>query len=262
MVRLRPTAQGGVAAEAFVLAPPAELPARERVAAQLDEDMVPVAAGSFLRGGDEVRDQTPARSVYLDAFRIDRHEVTNVQYWRFVRATGHPAPPTWPGGEYPPGEGMHPAAGIPWRLAAAYCTWAGKRLPSEAEWEKAARGGDGRSWPWGKLWDPDNANTADGGAAAPVAVGSYPAGASPHGLLDMAGNVAEWVTDYYDPGYYAAAPAHNPPGPSTVTGHVLRGGSWRSPPERATTTFRGSSHSATADYRVGFRCARSAAATG
>ena len=195
----------------------------------------------------------PAHRVYLDAFAIQRTETTNGTFQEYVTATGH-TPLVWRDGS-PPGASDKPVAGVLWREAQAYCNWAGMRLPSEAEWEKAARGTDQRAYPWGDNWDPQRANTAQSHKGGPVPVGSYPDGASPYGALDMAGNLVEWVADYFDPLYYNYSPEWNPTGPTKVLDHGLRGGSWDSPPEQATTYFRDSSHRATANLRVGFRCA-------
>ena len=152
-------------------------------------------------------------------------------------------------------EGEFPMVGVLWEEAQTYCRWLGMRLPTEAEWEKAARGTQGRRYPWGDDWDPNKANTIESGLGTVRSVGSYPAGASPYGALDMSGNASEWVEDYYDAGYYTYAPDHNPLGPDWIMDHVLRGGSFDSNTIQATTYFRDSSHSARPNPRVGFRCA-------
>jgi formylglycine-generating enzyme required for sulfatase activity len=218
-------------------------------------------------------DERPQRLVYLDAFEIDKYEVTNVQYRRFLMATGRDGPrrwesryehlllkgsPDWDGDAYPPGEAMYPAAGIQWQDATAYCAWVGKRLPTEAEWEKAARGRDGRTYPWGDAWDPGGANTSDSGLQYPEPAGSHPSGASPYGALDMAGNLWEWVSDLYDRQYYSYASGSNPAGPSSGTGErILRGGAWDSSADQARGSYRNATHFFGPNFRVGFRCARS-----
>jgi formylglycine-generating enzyme required for sulfatase activity len=218
--------------------------------------MVVVPAGWFLMGQNEgPRSNQPQREVYLDAFAIDKTEVTKGAFAEFVQESGYQEVLGWEQGfETRANEAV---VGVLWRDAEAYCRWAGKRLPTEAEWEKAARGADGRRYPWGNQWEQGRANIEESGYGDVVPVGSYPTGASPYGVLDMAGNTAEWVADYFDFDYYRYAPEHNPKGPDRVMDHVLRGGSWASPREHVQTFFRDSSHSARPNPRVGFRCAQS-----
>jgi formylglycine-generating enzyme required for sulfatase activity len=175
--------------------------------------MVFVPAGEFIMGSDEAdtegiserlginkpwfEDEHPARKISLDSFFIDQYEVTNAQYQRFIEAKGHSAPPYWRGKQHPPDQADHPVM-VGWTDAQAYCQWAGKRLPTEAEWEKAARGTDGRKYPWGNEFDPARANVGEAQAQW-VNVGSYPSGKSPYGAHDMIGNVWEWTADWYQP---------------------------------------------------------------
>lgn len=172
--------------------------------------MVRIPAGDFLMGSDHVDtaqqgvefgtskpwflDEHPQRTVSLPSYEIDRYEVTNGQFRGFVDATRTQPPPTWPEGRFAPEQTAWPVTGVTWFEADRYCRWAGKRLPTEAEWEKAARGTDGREFPWGDTFDEKNGNIG-GTALAPV--GSFPDGVSPYGVHDMAGNVSEWVADWY-----------------------------------------------------------------
>jgi serine/threonine-protein kinase len=228
-----------------------------------------VPAGEFTMGSDAgPTDQQPAHTVSLDAFWIDQTEVTNAMYALCV-AAGACSPPletrsiTRASYYGEPAFSDHPVLFVNWPQAGAYCEWAGRRLPTEAEWEKAARGDDQRPYPWGsEPPGPGLLNHADAGVGDTVAVGQYPAGASPYGALDMAGNASEWVLDYYDPAYYAVAPAENPTGPAQ-TGcpggecRVLRGGNWNSRDDEAAATFRlfyGPNDSRDA---FGIRCAQS-----
>ena len=204
---------------------------------------------------DERPSNRPQRLVFLDAYQIQRHEVTRGEFAVFLQDTGY----DFLGGEIDSllAHPDLPVTGTIWKDAEAYCLWAGMRLPTEAEWEKGARGDDGRPFPWGWEWKPGMANTAEMNLQDVLVVGSYPQSASPYGLLDMCGNAAEWVADYYDRDYYSYAPDRNPTGPEQVLDHGLRGGSYDDPREWSTTHFRNSSHSATPNPRAGFRCARS-----
>jgi formylglycine-generating enzyme required for sulfatase activity len=218
--------------------------------------MVYVTAGEFIMGSDEGgSNEQPVHAVYLDAFYIDKTEVTNVQYRACVEA-GACDPPGkttyYDNAEY----AQHPVVFVSWNDADAYCRWAGKRLPTEAEWEKAARGTDGRTYPWGEGIDCDHAQYSGcGGGTVPV--GSKPKGVSPYGALDMAGNVWEWVVDWYDSGYYSRSPGRNPPGPDSGWYRVLRGGSWYDVQGDARCAVRFLYNPWIRFNDVGFRCARS-----
>jgi formylglycine-generating enzyme required for sulfatase activity len=162
-------------------------------------EMILVSAGPFLRGSlDGDPDERPPYQVNLAAYYIDKYEITHEQYAKFVKATGHKPPVDWPKGDMPAKLAKHPVVNVTFADAAAYAKWAGKRLPTEAEWEKAARGVDGRVFPWGN--DPKGKKTAAGVDAKEHTwpVGSFPDDVSPYGCLDMAGNVWEWTTDWYD----------------------------------------------------------------
>jgi len=228
--------------------------------------MVTIPAGEFLMGSPEETgraDERPQRSVYLDEFVIDQVEVTNERYLAFVASTGHRSPPN-PYGTGPlvsvKGIEQLPVVQATWYDAKAYCSWAKKRLPTEAEWEKAARGTDGRLFPWGN--EPATSKRAnfdreweEEHTLHPV--GSLPYGDSPYGVKDLSGNAREWVQDWYDPEYYQHAPDRNPQGPNK-RGVVrsIRGGSWHSPISDITTTARGRGGFALQTHGTGFRCAR------
>ncbi|MEY4545584.1 MAG: hypothetical protein RL685_1779 [Pseudomonadota bacterium] len=230
------------------------------VKAEAGVEMILVSAGGFQMGRER-------RTVYLDAFYMDATPVTNRDYSTFVETTGYR--PTDEGSgrflshlhqrKIPKGKENHPVVFVSWRDANAYAAWAGKRLPTEAEWEKAARGSDGRKYPWGRV-EPTRL-TANYGKmhGDTVAVGSLPDGASPYGILDLAGNVWEWCADYDDPSFYSDGPPNNPR--NTQGGKkarlVMRGGSYMYGPGSLRTFSRTSFE---AHYRFGdggFRCVRS-----
>jgi formylglycine-generating enzyme required for sulfatase activity len=230
--------------------------------------MVLVPAGEFVMGSD-AEDEAPPHRVYLDAFYIDRYEVTNARYLKFVEATRHRAPQhvvdpqydLWIGAALSQGVADLPVVNVDWSDADAYCKWAGKRLPTEAEWEKAARGTDGRLYPWGDeapSFARLNFSRRWQGAHTLQPVGSYEAGSSPYGAQDMAGNVWEWVSDWYDAGAYAAGPERNPRGPSGGASKILRGGSWTNSPDTVRVTHRREEDPEMRNSDTGFRCAQSA----
>ena len=226
--------------------------------ADLKTSMVFVPAGEFIMGRDDGdKDEQPQRRVWLDAFYIDRTEATTAQFKAFCDATGYLYPNNPEGdANYFLGHPQWPVVNITWDQAAAYCKSSGKRLPTEAEWEKAARGTDGRKYPWGNDWADSTGNffgTDSFRRASPV--GSFPAGASPYGALDMAGNVWEWCGDWYLLNAYASAPARNPPGPPGPTPwRVARGGSFTSPKSDAEVANRSKAPPTQVLHHLGCRC--------
>ena len=207
------------------------------------KEMILIPAGEFIMGSPEGvgnDDEHPQHSVYLDDFLIGKYEVTNNQYVEFLNAVGRNddgaghefvnmdiASIRLKNEEYKVLKGWEddPVIGISWYGSIAYAEWEGGRLPTEAEWEKAARGEDGREWPWGSSWDIEKCNSLESGLQRSIAVGSYPMGASPYGVHDMAGNVYEWLADWYQDDYYESSPQQNPKGPESGAFRVLRGGS-------------------------------------
>ena len=251
-------------------------------------EMVYVPAGEFTLGTSDAQidswlkehpedkreqfaEEQPQCRVSLPGYWIDRYEVTNAQYLRFVKVAGHHAPLYWEGGRVPAGAENLPVVGVDWGDAGAYCKWAGGRLPTELEWEKAARGADGRLFPWGNQWDSKRCSsliqvvtTPSPGAwvvettgAKMAAVGSYPSGASPYGALDMAGNVWEWCGDWYDEKAYQRYAQGDLTPPATGTCRVLRGGSvYNGIPGIYRCAHRDSIAPDVRDYGIGFRCVR------
>jgi formylglycine-generating enzyme required for sulfatase activity len=219
--------------------------------------VVRVPAGDFLMGSAEGHgepNERPQHKVHVSEFLIDKTEVTWRQMRKFHEATGQPLPRAPISGT----PDHYPASFVLWDEAAAYCRWVGGRLPTEAEWEKAARGTDGRDYPWGDRWDPARCNTISGGLHQVEDVGSYPGCLSPYGVLDLAGGMWEWCGDWYADDYYARSPAADPQGPETGTLRVKRGGAWMSQPNwvRATYRDRGAPWSRNADH--GLRCVQEA----
>jgi formylglycine-generating enzyme required for sulfatase activity len=214
--------------------------------------MVLVPAGEFWMGRDDGNDdEKPRHRVDLDVYYIDRYEITNELYQHFMEATRRVAPLFWSQGHL--NGASQPVVGVSWDDADAYCRWAGKRLPTEAEWEKAARGDDGRSYPWGEQWDSSRANSKESQRNGPAPVGSYPSGVSPYGAHDMAGNVWEWVADWYAP--YTPEAKTNPKGPDTGDKKVIRGGAWNgSYTSWLRPSFRYAQAPAALSYGIGFRC--------
>jgi formylglycine-generating enzyme required for sulfatase activity len=216
--------------------------------------MVAVPAGEFTMGspaGQGSEDEHPQHQVTLDGYWIDRTEVTNAQYRRCVEAGACAQAGCMGDSSY--NADAQPVVCVSWEDAAAYCGWAGARLPTEAEWEKAARGTEGRTYPWGdEAPDCGRANYS-GCEGRPSGVGSHPGGASPYGVLDMAGNVWEWVSDWYDGSYYGRSPAGNPQGPESGQYRVLRGGSCYNVSDFVRSAYRGG-YIPGDRCDVGFRC--------
>ena len=220
---------------------------------QDDSVMVFIPGGWTVMGSsDGEPDEKPTRRAYCDAFLMDKTEVTWAQFLRFCKATGHQAPGAPAGWQI---LDNHPVVHVNFASAAAYCAWAGKRLPTEAEWERAARGNDSRKWPWGNEWDAALSN-AKNQIKLTTPVGQYPNGASPWGLLDMAGNVREWCSDWYQDNVYASGEARNPKGPAKGTLRVQRGGSWFNFPESCRCSSRAKEDPGIRSPEVGFRGVR------
>jgi formylglycine-generating enzyme required for sulfatase activity len=251
------------------------------------EQMVFIPEGEFLMGSDKGRtDEAPAHFVYLDGFWLDQYEVTNKEYFAFITDTLIKPPRYWETGHYPPGQDLYPVVGVRWKDARAYCEWSGKRLPTEAEWEKACRGAQGHIYPWGNSRNiqPANAKALPAGPHSSMwddawdlltqssgddlpslqPIGIYPGGVSPFGIHDLVGNASEWVADYYNWDGYWQVGTNNPLVLEPTWNHVVRGSAWLMPfggfrgendPNRCAA--RSSSHGDTRDARMGFRCARS-----
>ena len=259
--------------------------------------MVLIAEGPFLRGSAEGQgdpDERPQRTITLSAFYMDRYEVTNRRYQAFLQATNHRVPEhccdssynLWKGTEIARKLLDHPVVNVDWHDAAAYCAWAGKRLPTEAEWEKAARGIDAREYPWGNQLDRMRANGvsywsgtdfgspeeakawwgSENGSAVVVAKGvqgiltvpvtELEKGATPTGLMHMAGNVWEWTADWYDPKAYENLEERNPKGPGDGEFKIHRGGSWLNHRGLLRSAVRDGSRPAMRNHGTGFRCAK------
>ena len=255
--------------------------AGERAKMSVKDEMVRIPGGWFMMGSTRKADRMarrpefPQRRVSLDAYEIDKYEVSALQFLRFVVATDGQPLIDWKydGGNFQESMAHHPVMHVTWFEADAYCRWAGKRLPTEAEWEKAARGEDGRIYPWGNASAGlSRANFGRRGLSGPVrarperlqlyppiiAVDKYENATSPYGVHQMAGNVAEWVADWYEPRYYRGAPDRNPTGPEKGTHKVFRGGGWIDSTPMVRAAQRNGTDPKTRMNWLGFRCARDA----
>jgi formylglycine-generating enzyme required for sulfatase activity len=223
-------------------------------------EMTVIPAGPFTMGYDQgLDDEKPPHEVDLPEYQIDLFETTNAQFAAFVDATGYQTEAEQAGSarvwrdEWTDGEDNHPVVRVSWQDAMAYCEWAGKRLPTEAEWEKAARGTEALSYPWGNEYEAGKANDRNSGIRGTVAVGSYGEGASPYGVFDMAGNVREWTADA---GYFPYPGNNIPSGYYGDTLRVLRGGGWFDNPPDLRTTRRNPTAPSAANWDIGFRCVK------
>jgi len=213
-----------------------EIPAGEFTMGSTSEEIDALLASDARFKREWFAGEIPQHRVYLDTYYIAKNVVTVQQYLAFCAATGREKPSA-PDFNANWSKLDHPIVNVSWDDAVAYCAWLSKEtglkvsLPTEAEWEKAARGGDGRAYPWGDTFDSGKLQCSKqkvGDAGGTASVGSYPSGASPYGVLDMAGNVWQWCSDWYDTDYYKNSPQHNPPGAASGQNRLLRGGSWYS----------------------------------
>jgi len=254
--KMRPPANGSPAVKAPALPP---LPVT--ITGNDGAPMVLVPAGEFTMGSEQGDDdEQPVHRVGLDSFYLDTFEVTNGRFAKFVAAIQSEPPWGFADQETPVVQAERPVRWVNWLEATGYCLWAGKRLPSEAEWEKAARGTDGRTYPWGNE-PPTAAHAVFGlkeGDETVSPIGNRDAGSSPYGVHDLAGNLYEWVTDWYDDAFYTQPAASNPRGPVEGTTKVQRGGSYINSPYRLRSAFRTKGDPTEHDPHVGFRCAQDA----
>jgi formylglycine-generating enzyme required for sulfatase activity len=239
------------------------------------EQVLPQLLAEFGRSREAYECEIPQRIVTLDTFYIDKYEVTNEMYQQFCKATGHRLPRHWENGKYPTCEERHPVHGVDWHDARAYASWAGVCLPTEAQWEKAARGTDGRLFPWGDDLDHHKIHylrleyflDKEDFDALPIVdgcptfddrltdeVGSYPQGASPYGVMDVLGNVWEWCLDWFDCTYYTWGPSINPTGPQAGKWRVLRGCASVYDLHKLRCAYRHPAKPDALQELVGFRC--------
>jgi formylglycine-generating enzyme required for sulfatase activity len=232
-------------------------------------ELVLIPAGEFTMGHKDSYDTLPVRRMNLPAFYIDKYEVTNKRYKRFIDATGYKVPWSqdpavaayawnWQKRMYPEGKGDDPVVLINWEDAVAFCAWAGKSLPSEAQWEKAARGANGKSYPWGNAWETAKANTSESGVKQTAPSGSFKADVSEYGVNDLAGNVSEWVEEWFAP--YPGNPMTNYEERNKYK--ILRGGSWDYAHSIANGYHRQYALPQSQMAAIGFRCVKAADGTG
>ncbi|MCH8312573.1 MAG: SUMF1/EgtB/PvdO family nonheme iron enzyme [Nitrospinae bacterium] len=241
---------------------------RGAVAEERGSEMILIPAGEFIMGSwDDFgrKDEHPAHPVYLDAYYIDRYEATGKDFEAYMddQPRVHPTITGWYERKVRPDMARRPVFGLTWKRCQNYCVWAGKRLPTEAEWERAARGTDDRIYPWGN--EPPDPSRSNFGRCCFVMkglvfndVGNLKAGKTPNNIFDLAGNVAEWVFDWYDKNYYKVSPRKNPKGPEKGRYHTIRGGAWNSFPGYLRSSARYGYNDAKDFYGIGCRCVKSA----
>ena len=256
-----PTEEGATpGTEAATATPvePTDTPTPPPPPVKVEVPMIAIPAGEFTMGSDHEVERPP-HTVSVEAFEIDQFEVTSEEFAKFVEGTGYVTDAEKAGDMswrfYAKDKPRHPVVKASWNDAKAFCEWTGKRLPTEAEWEKAARGTEGFVYPWGNDWDVNKANVKEAGYRGTTIVGSFPSGGSPYGVMDMAGNVAEWTTDWFQP--YPGYPGGDSEAQYFGEKYrVIRGGGWFSDQNLVRTTERSASLVSLANDDVGFRCAR------
>ena len=234
----------------------AERRRRDAAARLVEYQMVRIPAGEFRMGSDEgPAHEGPEHVASLKEYKIDVYPVTNAQYKQFVDVMGIKSPLHWSVGAYPIDRANHPVVNVDWQEARAYAEWVGKRLPTEAEWEKAARGRDGRTYPWGEMFSRDRLNSgSQSGSTTPV--DKYPGGASPYGVADLCGNVSEWVADWYSEDYHRDSPLTDPTGPTEGKHKVIKGGFFGETSGGVRAACRAFYPPGASRDNLGFRCAR------
>jgi iron(II)-dependent oxidoreductase len=200
--------------------------------------------------------ENPAHEVYLDSFYIDIYEVTNEAYAKFIKETDGKEPRGWSNPKFK--EPQQPVVGVSWKEAVTFCKWQNKRLPTEAEWEKAGRGKQHVIYPWGNTQPDSSKLNYNNETKMTTAVGSFESGKSSYGVYDLSGNASEWVNDWHFPEYYLFSPKENPPGPEKGQYKIIRGGSWRNKAEGVDLVYRNATTPKNRSLAIGFRCARKA----
>ncbi|MCK5579524.1 MAG: formylglycine-generating enzyme family protein [Planctomycetes bacterium] len=237
----------------------------------IEQEMILIPGSNFQMGSKKKEgeiNENPRHRVHVSDFQIDKYEVSNAMYAKFIKETKHEVPPHWSDGKIPFGQENHPIVNVSWTDAVAYAEWAGKRLPTEAEWEKAARGDDAHVYPWGNEWDKLKCRNKFSNIRNTSEINEYEDGQTQTGCFQMAGNVAEWVNDRYDWRYYKRkpVPGRDPKGPGddelTIKNkiryqlRVIRGGSWNDNKNEIRCAKRMGQNPEYKSLTLGFRCAK------